>query len=648
MSLNLRDGKFDVAVLAGPRVEVWPSAGARALAALCAEAGLTVGLFGGETIQVKGVVPLPGTGGIVIAQDVQRRIHRIHARAVVRVSVPSLLPDPFPGWRSEGLLPLSTAERLRKESEIGWDPLTVILGTGNRALRFGSSLLEAGAREVMCVESFAKWEAKRYAGWEVERRRFEMAGGRIIEAEPVSLSPKAAQLYELRLQDEHGVRVLEATRVVSAGPFRDSPEFREYPPGSLLFEFEQTAAQEKFEDVHGWVMEEERGRAVAGKIVRALASELGGKKEELERIFKRARGRLRRYHRHREAPFQPAFQGKWVAAADSRRMRQFTGVPQSEHKKRPVASIECFEEIPCNLCQLACPKSAIEIGKVPRLEARILDESRCDSCGLCLPACPSEAVLLVHEKDDRPMSVLTLPWRGSKPWTAGEFATLINRRGESLGSARVIALREGSVDVEVPAHLVWEGRGLRRLRAPATEDEAYLEADARLNRPMSKVEITMNGEKRLVRDHVPVTLALFETGRNRPEDALFCKDGSCGLCDVLVDGVRKKGCQTLTHRGMAIRLDAQLPKSAAPRTDMRDRSLCPCLAVSTENVVERMSQGNLQSPEAVLSVTHVGEGRCHGQLCMEPFKRVLLDQGLDAEHWVDWRFPWSDWVLTNN
>jgi hypothetical protein len=166
--------KFDVVALAGPRVPLWPSAGVKALSNLCGEMGLSVGLFGGEDLTVRGVIPLPGTGGMVLVEDVQHRIHRIHARAIVRVTVPSEFPDPFPGWRSEALLPLRTAVQLREKSKIQWDPCTVVLGSGNPALRFASSLLESGAKEVLCVESNAQWGAKRFSGWEVEKRRFEM------------------------------------------------------------------------------------------------------------------------------------------------------------------------------------------------------------------------------------------------------------------------------------------------------------------------------------------------------------------------------------------------------------------------------------------------------------------------------------------
>jgi hypothetical protein len=198
------------------------------------------------------------------------------------------------------------------------------------------------------------------------------------------------------------------------------------------------------------------------------------------------------------------------------------------------------------------------------------------------------------------------------------------------------------IEVEVPVHLAWEARAVKRARPPEVVDEMYLNAIQKFSVAHEKVEITLNGEKRLVRDKIPISLALFEIGRNRPEDALLCPDGSCGLCLISVDGVKKPGCQTKLHRGMVI-------KTTEPSaSEKEDQSLCPCLGITREQVIERLKHGKLQSPEAVLSVTPVGEGKCHGQLCMGALRRVLIDQGLEADHWVDWRFPWSDWVLSHS
>jgi formate hydrogenlyase subunit 6/NADH:ubiquinone oxidoreductase subunit I len=459
---------------------------------------------------------LPGTGGVVLVEDVQRRIHRIHARAVVKVTQNSDLPDPFPGWRSQGLIPLSTAERLFRDSHVQWDPATVILGTGNDALRFASRLLESGVGEVFCVETSAQWGAKRFSGWEVERRRFETLGGKLIEARPVRLSPKAALCWELRLQDTQGIRVLEVGRVVSAGPFRDGAGVREHPPGSSLFEMEQSARPVREDDVEGWVMEEERGRWLAGRIVKGLATDLGEHKEDLERVFRRARGRLKRYFRHREEPFTPAYQGKWLSTTDLKKIKSFKGVPQLEHQSRLIASVECFEEIPCNICMTVCPTQAIEIGHVPRDSGRgtkdsLLTESKCISCGICSVACPSAAIPMIRERADQSMSTLVLPWRGKRRWKVGEFAIAVNRRGENLGNVRVVALPDPGtmsprpgiapppdqhvqlVQIELPTHLLWEARGLRRARAAAAEDEAYMLAVERSAASSEKVEITLNG-----------------------------------------------------------------------------------------------------------------------------------------------------------
>jgi Fe-S-cluster-containing hydrogenase component 2 len=655
--------KFDVVALAGPRVPLWPSAGVKALSNLCGEMGLSVGLFGGEDLTVRGVIPLPGTGGMVLVEDVQHRIHRIHARAIVRVTVPSEFPDPFPGWRSEALLPLRTAVQLREKSKIQWDPCTVVLGSGNPALRFASSLLESGAKEVLCVESNAQWGAKRFSGWEVEKRRFEMNGGKLIEAKPHSIMPKAAMLWEMRLQTSQGVRVLEVARVVSAGPFKETPGVLEYPPGSFLFEMEQSASSTYQADVEGWVLEEERGRWLAGKIIRSLLPDLrdlGERKDDLDRIFNRARGRLKRYYKHRTEPFTPSYQGKWIAVNDSKRIREFSGTPKQEQKDRLIASIECFEEIPCRACQVACPEDAIQIGKVPRpLDVSILTESKCQSCGICVSACPSNSVVLMKEEAEKSVSKLVLPWRGARPWQVGEFASLLNRRGETLVSARVTRVQKISekdevqqVEVEVPTHLIWEARGLKSAKIPEVEQDSNLIAVRRLEAlqsgeaGVSRVEVTFNGEKRIVRDRRPISIALYENGQSRPEDTLLCTDGSCGLCQITVDGIKKLACKTEVHRGMVIKTP---PKTiASPGNPDPSLVLCPCLGITQGQVLERISGGKLQSAEALLSVLHVGQGRCHGQICMGAFKRLLQAQGLEMDQWIDWRFPWSEWVLSHN
>jgi len=201
---------------------------------------------------------------------------------------------------------------------------------------------------------------------------------------------------------------------------------------------------------------------------------------------------------------------------------------------------------------------------------------------------------------------------------------------------------ESQVRVEVPTHLVWEARGVRPLRLPSAADEGFLETFTSEPPQVERIDITLNGERRLVQDGGNVSRTLFATGHARPEDALYCTDGSCGLCEILIDGGKRLACQTEVRRGMNVK--AITPAQPASSSDF----LCPCMGLTMDQVIDRLKHGKLRSPEAVLSAVHVGEGRCHGRLCMDAFRRVLEAQGLEAFQWTDWRFPWSEWTLPRN
>jgi ferredoxin len=650
MPIQVREGRFDVLVIAAPGVRRWPGLGVRALATLCAEMDLSVGVFGGEGLKVKGVLPLSGTGGVALVEDSQGRIHRVEGRALVRVIEPTGFPDPFEGWLSPALLPLETALQLRKQGQTIWSPAVAILGTGNRALMLGAELLESGVPEVFCID---RPDAP-FAGWEVHRRRFETLGGRFLRGTPYRLAKAARMLWDFRIQDEFGIRVLEVAWVVAAGPFSKSEGVREFPPESLLFEMEQSSAGSVAEDPEGWALEEQRGRALGVKICKALSSvwtDRRAKKEQLEDELRRSRHQMRRTFRRREQPFALEFVGKWTAGPSIRAIREFPGVPRQEQAKRTVASIECVEDVECSICQTACPDSAIQIS---RDQGRFLDESRCTSCGKCLDACPAKIPVLIQELEGHPTAQLTLTYRGRHPFRQNELAVLLNRRGEVLGSGKVLdfvevtpaggtvgAVFEHRVRIDVPAHLAWEARGLRKAgEAPSHEEEWVMSSERSAS---SKVEVQLRNDKRLLRNGQPLALALFETGLARAEDRLLCRDGSCGLCEVVVDGVKRLACRTQVHRGMSVQLD---PPSVRSQQNDDSGMLCPCLGITRDDVLARAREGKLSSPDAIRQACGIGEGRCRGRICSEPFRRILLEEGVAAEQWIDWRFPWSEWTLS--
>lgn len=645
---RVRNGHYDVAIIADSRVARWPSVGMTLISSICARMGLTVGMLGGvgdrRDATVLGVIPNATTGGLVIAEDPQGRIHRIQARAVVRMTGPAEMPNPFPGWREPGLIPYSTAIRLLKESPLKWTPAVGILGAGQKALRLASRLLEEGhTREAYCIEDI---RSDSFDAFEVERRRFETLGGRLVHGAVLRLSRKAALLWSLRIQDALGTRVLDVSRVISVGPFGAEESLRESPPGSLLFEFVQSADATPEDDVLGWATEDIRARRLAARLVKALAESTGrAERDQLEKIASFAKKSLKRMEQARQHPTTWSYDGKLLRPADRDRVKAFVGVPQQAHLNRAVASLECFDDITCNACQTACPEGAIRIEREVETQGDVyavltksfLIESDCTACGACLKACPSRTPVLLRENEDGPTSTVTFAWpegdpRG--PFAKAETVTILNRRGEALGTARAVSAEGGLVTVEVPTHMVWDVRGLRRkegLNDGVAIAGASLATEAR-------VEVSLDGERRLVREGIPVTQMLFETGRERAGDTLFCPDGACGLCELQVDGNKVLACQSRVHRGMVVKTGGPMPLQEAGQL------LCPCQGLSSESVSEELRKGHATTA-GVAEQTGACAGRCHGQLCEGAFRRIVAGQTSDGESWIDWRFPSRDWVF---
>jgi Fe-S-cluster-containing hydrogenase component 2 len=654
MSLQVRTGEIDVAIVAGANVKHWPSVGAWTAAQVLGEFGLKAGIYGGTDTIVRGILPSGGSGGVVMVEDVQKRIHRIQARAMIRISPPGQFPDPFPGWFGPGLLPLSTAKRVLSESKLHLDQSVAILGTGNDALRFGADLLQVGVKEVNCIESHGPYGKKPYAGWEVERRRFEWLGGKIIFGKPVSLAQRSPLVWDFRVQDHAGVRILEVSRLISSGPFGTPTGFNESPMGSLLFDLDQTSEVAREKMVWGWTAEEDRARWIAVKLVRALAnSDELTNRDAWNRVSRRARFRLKRHEAHLDRPRHLGFQGKWLDSRSQIELKEFTGTPKRELKKRLVAQVECQEPIACDLCQKVCPHDAIPLKRVASEDspAMVLNEDACTACGLCLPVCPSASITMVHERSDKTSSILVFALKHIKGAVAeGQLVTLLNRRGESMGSGRVskidLVTAGGLVHIEVHHHLVDQVRAIQSTHRQEVDEQLVALA---IGIPSGSVEVQLNGERRFLRDGATLTSAMFETGHARHEDVLFCTDGSCGLCDVIVDGVRQQACQTKVHGGMSIRVNPRRSSDIVDSEHLASNSdaICPCMGLKTEQLKEWVRTSAIEEPKTAVEMTGVMRGRCHGQICKGGVCRLLETEGLEgASDFSDRSFPWADWSIS--
>jgi hypothetical protein len=218
----------------------------------------------------------------------------------------------------------------------------------------------------------------------------------------------------------------------------------------------------------------------------------------------------------------------------------------------------------------------------------------------------------------------------------GERVSLLSRKGEVLAQGRVLDLfLDGPVPllkIEVPTHLLWEVRGVLPLLNPEEtqgSDHFYEERG-------SRVEVQIHGESRRVREDQLISVALFEIGMARPNDILMCEDGSCGLCQIEADGVKKFACETQIHHGMDIRFTRDHPSSS---------ELCPCEGITSGQLKQKIEAAKPDSLEALSQVVEVAQGRCHGLLCGRSWITLSKAAGIEGDRYNDWKFPWVDWAI---
>ncbi len=140
-----------------------------------------------------------------------------------------------------------------------------------------------------------------------------------------------------------------------------------------------------------------------------------------------------------------------------------TGVPDKEDlkkvlpseeriKKGPFAVIECFQEIPCDACLVACKKGAIleftNINQIPKI-----DYEKCNGCGLCVIKCPGLAIFVLDYTFSEKEGVLKLAYEFLPLPEKEEEVILLNREGVEVGKGKVVKVQKIKGEETTP--LVW-------------------------------------------------------------------------------------------------------------------------------------------------------------------------------------------------
>ena len=78
-------------------------------------------------------------------------------------------------------------------------------------------------------------------------------------------------------------------------------------------------------------------------------------------------------------------------------------------------------------------------------------------------------------------------------------------------------------------------------------------------------------------------MALWQLGLRRFEDAQFCHDGGCRLCEVMIDGKPQLACKSIARDGQVI--------SFVTRKNEMKKPLCYCKQVSQDDFQALLAEG---------------------------------------------------------
>ena len=139
------------------------------------------------------------------------------------------------------------------------------------------------------------------------------------------------------------------------------------------------------------------------------------------------------------------------------------------NKKRSIAVLECWEEIPCDPCVTACNTGAITMSSLSGLP--VLERSKCTGCGICAAVCPGLAVFILNYGKDDINGTVTFPYEFLPLPEKGSIVTGTDKLGKSVCSVEIIKVvcppsyrKTNLVTVLVPKEYLDVVRGIERMK----------------------------------------------------------------------------------------------------------------------------------------------------------------------------------------
>jgi NADPH-dependent 2,4-dienoyl-CoA reductase/sulfur reductase-like enzyme/Fe-S-cluster-containing hydrogenase component 2 len=133
----------------------------------------------------------------------------------------------------------------------------------------------------------------------------------------------------------------------------------------------------------------------------------------------------------------------YTGALSLSELKKTPGIPTSRRlQKGPVAFLECNQKIPCNPCEVACPRGAIHVG-TPITNLPVLKEEKCTGCGICIPFCPGLAIFVVDQSRKGKEAIIRLPYEFFPFPEVGAEVLALDRHGTVVTKGKVLKVSMG-------------------------------------------------------------------------------------------------------------------------------------------------------------------------------------------------------------
>lgn len=119
------------------------------------------------------------------------------------------------------------------------------------------------------------------------------------------------------------------------------------------------------------------------------------------------------------------------------RLIELPGFPGSSFLgEKPMAILECDQEIPCNPCEDICPNGAIKVGS-PITNLPKIDPERCTGCTRCLRVCPGLCIFVVQKDFSEKTSLVYIPYEFLPLPDKGEKVYILDRFGRMICNGKI-------------------------------------------------------------------------------------------------------------------------------------------------------------------------------------------------------------------